>query len=159
MARATSSLPTPASPSISTGMVDLAARSHNRRMRLMFSEAVAMSRKETVAAPRRAVRRTSSSSASKRMEFLIETCRRSAPTGFTTKSKAPARMADTTASMELGEVWTITGVVRPRSFMRSSTPMPSRSGMTRSRIRQSMRGRSAAPRRSRAASPPSASSA
>ena len=45
MARAISSLPTPDSPSISTGMFDLAARSARRIVRAMPSTLVTMSRK------------------------------------------------------------------------------------------------------------------
>ena len=40
-----------------------------------------------------------------------ETCSRSAPTGLTTKSVAPARIAETTLSMPPCAVCTITGIV------------------------------------------------
>ena len=84
---------------------------------------------------RASMRRISSSSASARSAFLIETGRRSAPTGLTTKSAAPARIAEITVSIEPCAVCTITGGRRCRARAgASSTPMPSRSGMTRSRI-------------------------
>ncbi|MCY1551872.1 hypothetical protein D9M68_882320 [compost metagenome] len=43
-------------------------------------------------------------------------------------------MAEITVSREAVAVWMMTGVVRPSRRMASITPMPSRSGMTRSRI-------------------------
>ena len=49
---------------------------------------------------------------------LIETCRRSAPTGLTTKSVAPARIAEITASIEPCAVWTMVGTARPVSRRR-----------------------------------------
>ena len=67
------------------------------------------------------------------------TCRRSAPTGLTTKSTAPARIAETTLSMPPCAVCTITGTLMPASRNRASTPSPSRFGITRSRIMQSIR--------------------
>ena len=60
--------------------------------------------------PRRVARRSSSSSASTRSAFLIDTCSRSAPTGLTTKSSAPARIAEMTASIEPCAVCTMAGV-------------------------------------------------
>jgi hypothetical protein len=90
---------------------------------------------------------------------LIETCSRSAPAGFTTKSTAPARMAATTASIEPLAVWTITGVSRALRRISASTPRPSRPpGITRSRSTTSMPG-SGVRRRLRPASPPSATTA
>ena len=68
-----------------------------------------------------------------------DTCSRSAPTGLTTKSTAPARIAETTLSMPPCAVCTITGTVMPASRIRASTPRPSRSGMTRSSTTQSKR--------------------
>ena len=156
MARASNSLPTPDSPSISTGMLDLAARSARRSVRAMLSTLVPMSLKLSSPVERRVARRSSSSSASTRSAFLIETCRRSAPTGLTTKSIAPARIAEITASIEPCAVCTIAGIVTPRWRMRVSTPMPSRSGMTRSSTRRLIRGRSVASTRASAASPDSA---
>ena len=114
IARASSSLPTPDSPSISTGMLDLAARSARRNVRAMLSTWVPISRKVSSPAVRRFARRSSSSSASTRSAFLIDTCRRSAPTGLTTKSSAPARIAEITASIDPCAVWTTAGVVIPR---------------------------------------------
>ena len=73
-----------------------------------------------------------------RMAFLIDTCRRSAPTGFTTKSVAPARIAEITVSIEPCAVCTMTGLSMARSRICASTPMPSRSGITRSRITTSI---------------------
>ena len=75
MARAINSLPTPDSPSISTGMFDFAARSASRIVRAMFSTLVTMSRNVSSPARRRVARRSSSSSASTRSAFLIETCK------------------------------------------------------------------------------------
>jgi hypothetical protein len=43
-------------------------------------------------------------------------------------------MAEMTVSSEALAVWMMTGVVSPSRRMASITPMPSRSGMTRSRI-------------------------
>ena len=76
--------------------------------------------------------------------------------GLTTKSVAPARIADTTLSMPPCAVCTITGIARPASRMRASTPSPSRSGITRSSTTPSMRGASGASSSLTAASPPSA---
>ena len=67
-----------------------------------------------------------------------ETCSRSGLAGLTTKSVAPARMTDTTLSMPPWAVCTMTGMSRPASRMRASTPRPSRSGITRSSTTQSI---------------------
>ena len=83
------SLPTPDSPSSRTGIVDFAARSPSRMTRSMSSLLLRRSLKVNVPEACRLSRRTSSSSASTRRAFLIETCSRSAPTGLTTKSVAP----------------------------------------------------------------------
>ena len=97
MARATNSLPTPDSPAISTGMVDAAAFSAMRStpcMRRAFGDDVGEAERAGAALP-------------DAVELALEgvlvlsalrklTCRRSAPTGLTTKSMAPARMAKTT---------------------------------------------------------------
>ena len=109
IARAISSLPTPDSPSIRTGMFDFAARSASRTVRAIDSARLTMSRKPSSPALRRVARRNSSSSASTRSAFLIDTCSRSAPTGLTTKSIAPARIAEMTASIEPCAVCTIAG--------------------------------------------------
>ncbi len=68
------------------------------------------------------MRRTSPTSAAWASAFLTEICMRSMPTGFTQKSIAPARIADTTVSIEPCAVSTITGTLMPRSFMRFKTP-------------------------------------
>ena len=138
MARAINCLPTPDSPSSKTGMVDFAARSPSRATRSMSGLLLARSVNDKVPETCRFSRRTSSSSAATRSAFLIETCSRSAPTGFTTKSIAPARIAEMTASIEPLAVCTMAGIRRPCSRIRPSTAMPSRSGMTRSRIRRSI---------------------
>ena len=70
MARASSSLPTPDSPSMSTGMFDFAARSASLKVRAMLSTLVPMSRKVSSPALRRVARRNSSSSASTRKRVL-----------------------------------------------------------------------------------------
>ena len=80
-----------------------------------------------------------------------ETCSRSGLAGLTTKSVAPARIADTTLSMPPWAVCTITGMSRPASRMRASTPRPSRSGITRSSTTQSMRCAAAEQRHGRIA--------
>jgi FixJ family two-component response regulator len=84
-----------------------------------------------------------------------ETCSRSMPTGLTTKSCAPARIADTTLSMPPCAVCTITGTVMPASRILASTPMPSRPGMTRSSTTASTAGASGAVSAAIAASPES----
>ena len=156
-ARATNSLPTPDSPSSRTGMFDFAARSPSRTTRIISSLLESRSFRCSAPEARLFIRRISSSSASKRSAFLIDTCSRSAPTGLTTKSIAPARIAEITASIEPCAVWTMTGIARPLSRMRVKTPMPSRSGMTRSRIIRSTCGSRSM--RARACSPLSAVSA
>ena len=111
--------------------------------RLMSGLRVARSRKASVPEARRRDLRTSLSSESTRSAFLIETCRRSAPTGLTTKSTAPARIALTTASIEPCAVWTIDRRLDAAFAHLASTPMPSRSGITKSRTTRSMRAPSA----------------
>ena len=139
-------------------MAERAERSPSRIARPMSSLLVTMSRNVRAPEARRVMRRTSSSSASKRSAFLIDTDRRSAPTGLTTKSMAPARMAAITVSIVPWAVWTMAGTAILRSRMRRSTAMPSTSGMTRSQMRRSTGFRSGASRRSRAAAPPSTTS-
>jgi hypothetical protein len=134
-----------------TGIEDLAARSASRITRAMSGERVARSRKESVPSTRRRIRRTSSSSEFSRSAFLIDTWSRSAPTGFTTKSTAPARMAFTTASIDPIAVCTMAGTSTLASRIRPSTPNPSRPGIMRSRITRSTG--SGPPRRDKAASP------
>ena len=156
MARASTSLPTPDSPSISTGMFDFAARSARRITRVMSGLAVARSLKLSVPEARRRMRRISSSSELTRIAFLIETWSRSAPTGLTTKSIAPARIAWTTVSIEPCAVCTMTGVSIADSRSFASTPSPSRFGITRSRMTTSMRAPSGERRSDSPASPVSA---
>ena len=64
---------------------------------------------------------------------LMETSSRSGEAGLTTKSTAPARMALTAASMEPLAVCTMKGGMPGCGMRRSSTPMPSRPGITMSR--------------------------
>ena len=59
----------------------------------------------------RLMRPSSSASALFSSALRSDTCSRSAPTGLTTKSTAPARIADTTLSMPPWAVCTITGTV------------------------------------------------
>ena len=139
MARAISSLPTPDSPSISTGMCEAAAFSALRSTACIFGLRVTMSLKVSVPDRLRLMRASSSSSALVSSALRSDTCSRSAPTGFTTKSTAPARIADTTLSMPPCAVCTITGTSMPASRIRASTPRPSRSGITRSSTTQSKR--------------------
>ena len=122
MARAISSLPTPDSPSISTGMSEAAAFSATRSTFCIRALRVMMSRNVSVPARLRFRRWNSVSSALVESALRSETCRRSAPTGLTTKSAAPARIAETTLSIPPCAVCTITGTLRPASRMRASTP-------------------------------------
>ncbi len=139
MARAINSLPTPDSPEISTGMLEAAAFSAMRMTAAMLALLVMMSAKPSVPA-RLCLRRASSPSSALVLSALRRlTCSRSAPTGLTTKSTAPARIAETTLSMPPCAVCTITGTLMAAWRSRASTPSPSRFGMTRSRITQSIR--------------------
>ncbi len=153
MARANNSLPTPDSPSISTGMVEAAAFCAVRSTRAMVSLRVMISAK--VNRPSRLWRMRCSSpfSALVLSALRSDTCSRSMPTGLTTKSWAPARIADTTLSMPPWAVCTITGMLRPASRILASTPMPSRPGITRSSTTASMAGASGAVSVAMAASP------
>jgi len=99
MARATNSLPTPDSPPISTGMFEAAAFSAKRSTSSMLELLVMMSLKPSVPARLRLMRLSSPSSALVVSALRRLTCRRSTPAGLTTKSTAPARMAETTLSM------------------------------------------------------------
>jgi len=140
MARANNSLPTPDSPSISTGIVEAAAFCAVRRTPAIASLRVTMSAK--VKRPSRLclMRCNSPFSALVLSALRNDTCSRSMPTGFTTKSWAPARIADTTLSMPPWAVCTITGRLRPASRSLASTPMPSSPGITRSSTMASMAG-------------------
>ena len=144
IARAINSLPTPDSPATSTGMVEAAAFSAMRMTACMAGLLVMMSLKPSVPDRLCLMRLSSPSSALVLSALRKLTCRRSAPTGLTTKSMAPARMAETTLSMPPCAVCTITGTLIPAWRNLASTPRPSRFGMTRSRITQSIRAPSAA---------------
>ena len=122
IARAISSLPTPDSPSTSTGMSEAVAFSAVRNTCCMRALRVTMSLKLSVPARLRLSRWNSVSSALVDSALRSETCSRSAPTGFTTKSLAPARIADTTLSIPPCAVCTMTGTFTPASRMRASTP-------------------------------------
>ncbi len=139
MARATNSLPTPDSPETSTGMVEAAAFSAMRMTAWMLALLVMMSVKPSVPDWLFFIRASSPSSALALSALRRLTCSRSAPTGLTTKSTAPARIADTTLSMPPCAVCTITGTLIDDWRIFASTPSPSRFGMTRSRITQSIR--------------------
>ena len=156
IARAISSLPTPDSPATSTGMLEAAAFSAMRSTACIDGLLVMMSLKPSVPERLCLMRLSSPSSALVVSALRRLTCSRSAPTGLTTKSTAPARIAETTLSMPPCAVCTITGTVMAFWRKRARTPRPSRSGITRSRITQSMRGAVRPGEQRRAASPPSA---
>ena len=139
MARAINSLPTPDSPSTSTAMLEAAAFSAPRSTACIFGLRVTMSLNVSVPDWLRLMRDSSSASALFSSALRSDTCRRSGPTGLTTKSTAPARIADTTLSMPPWAVCTITGTLEPAARIRASTPSPSRSGITRSSTTQSNR--------------------
>ena len=111
IARAINSLPTPERPSTSTGMAEPAAFSACRSTACMRWLRVMMSLKVSVPEWLRLMRWISLSSALVASALRRLTSRRSAPTGLTTKSVAPARIADTTLSMPPCAVCTITGMV------------------------------------------------
>ena len=111
MARAINSLPTPDSPETSTGIVDVAAFSAMRSTAAMAGDLVMMSLKPSVPDRLCLMRASSPSSALVLSALRRLTCSRSTPTGLTTKSMAPARMADTTLSMPPCAVCTITGTL------------------------------------------------
>ena len=77
----------------------------------MLALLVMMSAKPSVPERLCLMRASSPSSALVLSALRRLTCRRSAPTGLTTKSTAPARMADTTLSMPPCAVCTITGTL------------------------------------------------
>ena len=152
-ARATNSLPTPDSPEINTGMADAAAFSATRMTACIVALLVMMSAKPSVPDWLFLIRANSPSSALVLSALRRLTCSRSAPTGLTTKSTAPARIADTTLSMPPCAVCTITGTLIADWRILASTPMPSRLGITRSRITQSIRAPSGPASSDSAASP------
>ena len=113
MARAINSLPTPLSPSISTGMAEAAAFSAARSTGCMAGERVMTSAKRSVPSLACVLMRCNFAGqrAAWRARCASETCSRSGPAGLTTKSAAPARIAETTLSMPPCAVCTITGHV------------------------------------------------
>ena len=111
MARAISSLPTPDSPSISTGMAEAAAFSAALSTGCMAGERVMTSAMVSVPSCWRLSRCNSPASALVASALRSDTCSRSALAGLTTKSVAPARITDTTLSMPPWAVCTITGNV------------------------------------------------
>ena len=157
MARASNSLPTPDSPSISTGMLLAAAFLPNAIVRVMASDLVMMWAKEKLPSRRaRSALRLDSrvpSFKALRREMVM----RSGATGLTKKSTAPNRMAEMTVSSEVWAVWTMTGMAMVSRRSASRTAMPSISGMTISRIMAPMPG--FVRNRSRAFAPESAVSA
>ena len=155
MARAINSLPTPDSPEIKTGMVDAAAFSATRMTACIMALLVMRSLKPSVPDWLFFIRASSPSSALALSALRRLTCSRSAPTGLTTKSTAPARIAETTLSMPPCAVCTITGKLIADWRIFASTPMPSRLGITRSRITQSIRAPSGPVSSASAASPES----
>ena len=102
--------------------------------RSMPGPRVMMSRKPSTPAAGRRERRTASSIASTFSALAIAERSRSGDAGLTTKSKAPARIAETTVSMPPCAVCTITGNAIARWRIASSTPSPSMPGMARSRM-------------------------
>src|SRR4026209_1836552 len=92
MARAISALPTPLSPSISTGIEGAPARRPRSPTRAMASPAI---RSATPSSPlaEAFMRLISPSSASILSAFLMETSSRSGLTGFTTQATAPGPRA------------------------------------------------------------------
>ena len=156
IARAISSLPTPDSPATSTGMFEAAAFSAMRSTACIDGLLVMMSLKPSVPERLCLIRLSSPSSALVVSALRKLTCSRSAPTGLTTKSTAPARIAETTLSMPPCAVCTITGTVIAFCRKRAKTPRPSRSGITRSRITQSIEAPPGPVSNAAPASPPSA---
>ena len=155
MARAINSLPTPDSPEINTGIVDAAAFSATRMTACIMALLVMRSVKPSVPDWLFFIRASSPSSALALSALRRLTCSRSAPTGLTTKSTAPARIAETTLSMPPWAVCTITGTLIADWRIFASTPMPSRLGITRSRMTQSIRAPSGPVSSESAASPES----
>ena len=134
MARAITSLPTPLSPRISTGMVDLAARSPIRLTCCMGAESPIRSLKLNWP-PARFLRRCTSAERSPICRALrIDTMMRSGEAGLIKKSWAPACMALTTTSTPPVAVSTITGWSKPRTRISLRVSMPDRPGIDRSRI-------------------------
>ena len=154
MARAISSLPTPLSPSISTGMLEAAARRPSAMARCMAWPRMMRSAKVSVPSAFFLMRAISPCSASILSALLIDTSRRSGEVGLTTKSAAPARMAAMAASIEPCAVWTMMGGVPGFEANRPNTSVPFMPGMTRSSRTRPTPPRSAPSRIWRACSPP-----
>ncbi len=159
IARASMSLPTPDLPSSNTGMLEAATLSAAASTLRIADERVTMSAMVSVLSRLRVRRRNSPASALLASALRNVTCSRSGLAGLTTKSQAPAFIADTTLSMPPCAVCTITGISSPASRMRAMTASPSRSGITRSSTTQSTCCLCGPLRRWRAACPLSASKA
>ena len=118
-------------------MVDLAARLPSSMTRVIAALPVIRSAKPSEPLAWALMRLSSPASASILSAFLMETSSRSGLTGFTTKSTAPARIAEIAASIEPWAVCTMAGGFFGSVRMAPSTAMPSVPGMTRSsRTRQ-----------------------
>ncbi len=126
------SLPTPLSPVISTGMVDLAARLP--RDLTMRMAGLVPTRSSKVVRPATCFfsRPTSAVSWVSCRALRTPISRRSAETGLTKKSWAPACMALTTVSMPPLAVSTMTGVVTPAVRISARHSRPDMRGMTMS---------------------------
>ncbi len=158
MARAISSLPTPDSPSIRTAMLafDAAARRPSEMTRGMAVPRMTRSLKVSVPSTFFLMRVISTASASILSALLIDTSSRSGLAGLITKSTAPARMALMAVSIEPCAVCTMIGGMPTFWLNRSSTVMPSVSGITRSRRTREMEPLSGDSRIWMACSPPCA---
>ena len=110
MARATSSLPTPDSPSIRIGMLEAAAFCASRMTRSMAGLLVMMSLKLTAPPPARARASPRPPAPRPSARWRSPFCSRSGEAGLTTKSNAPLRIAETTVSMPPCAVCTMTGM-------------------------------------------------
>ena len=137
-------------------MFEAAAFCPSRMTRSMPGPRVMMSRKPSTPAAGRRERRTASSIASTFSALAIAERSRSGDAGLTTKSKAPARIAETTVSMPPCAVCTITGSAIARWRIASRTPSPSMPGMERSRMIAAMSPPRGPSRRFSAISPLSA---
>ncbi len=132
MQRAMTSLPTPLSPRISTGMSDVAARSAMRSTpRIEGAEAI-MSSNFMPPSALRDRRFTSPVRLCIFRAFRILTTTRSGLAGLTMKSTAPRRIDCTIVSIPLVAVSMITGRSDRRSASLSSVSMPESPGIVRS---------------------------
>ena len=132
MARAMTSLPTPLSPRISTGMVDFAARWPSVLTRRMGAESPTRSSNDVLPLWRRFNRSTSAVRSPSCSALRIEIRIRSGLAGLTKKSWAPACMAFTTVSIPPVAVSTTTGVRTPAARASFRVSMPDMPGITRS---------------------------